>query len=178
MTLSNLHFSLRLSKTSDHWQRHVLEHCKEVTESVSRQQAAQRRIGAPPTQHNTKPGDVVNYSFVVCRLGIRPPRQTPTGLLRFKTLLLLCMGVRLGLWLWQKKGYYLETTANIGEPGWLSQYSVWLRPGRPGHRGSIPDEGKEISPLASASRPALGPIHPPVQWLPRALSPGLSAARA
>jgi hypothetical protein len=28
------------------------------------------------------------------------------------------------------------------EPGWLSQYSVLLRTGRPGDRGSIPGRGK------------------------------------
>jgi hypothetical protein len=29
----------------------------------------------------------------------------------------------------------------LGEPGCLSQYSVWLRDGRPGDRGSIPGQG-------------------------------------
>jgi hypothetical protein len=30
------------------------------------------------------------------------------------------------------------------EPGYLSQYSVWLRTGRPGGGGSIPGRGKRI----------------------------------
>jgi hypothetical protein len=33
--------------------------------------------------------------------------------------------------------------------------------------------GAEIFPLASVSRPALGPTQPPVQWLPGVLSPGV-----
>jgi hypothetical protein len=44
--------------------------------------------------------------------------------------------------------------------------------GRAGDRGSIPRRGERISPLASVSRPALGPTQPPVQWVPVVLSPG------
>jgi hypothetical protein len=51
---------------------------------------------------------------------------------------------------------------------------VWLRTGRPGDRGSIPDRGESIFPLASVSRPVLGPTQPPVQWVPGVLSPGLN----
>jgi hypothetical protein len=47
--------------------------------------------------------------------------------------------------------------------------------GRPGDRGSIPGEGKGIFPLASVSRPALGPIQPHVQWVPGVLSTGVKA---
>jgi hypothetical protein len=35
-----------------------------------------------------------------------------------------------------------------------------------GDRGSIPGGGKGFFPLASVSRPALGPTQPPVQWVP------------
>jgi hypothetical protein len=52
----------------------------------------------------------------------------------------------------------------------VSQCSVWLRTGRPGDRRSIPGTGKRILPLASVSRPSLGPTQPPVQWVPEALS--------
>jgi hypothetical protein len=40
------------------------------------------------------------------------------------------------------------------------ELSVWLRTGRPGDRGSIPDRGKRIFRLAPVSRPALGPPSP------------------
>jgi hypothetical protein len=58
------------------------------------------------------------------------------------------------------------------KPGSLSQYSVRLRAGRPGDRGSIAGEGERIFPLASVSRPALGPTQPPVQWVPGGPFPG------
>jgi hypothetical protein len=35
-------------------------------------------------------------------------------------------------------------TTGIEEPGYLRQYSVWLRAGRPGDRDSIPGRGKEF----------------------------------
>jgi hypothetical protein len=38
-----------------------------------------------------------------------------------------------------------------------------------------PRQGQRIFPLTSASRPALGPTQPPVQWVPGALSPGRDA---
>jgi hypothetical protein len=59
------------------------------------------------------------------------------------------------------------------EPGYLSQYNVWLWTSLPGDRGSIPGRGERIFPLASLSRPALGPTQSPVQWIPGVLSPGL-----
>jgi hypothetical protein len=61
--------------------------------------------------------------------------------------------------------------------GELSQYSVCLRAGRPGDRGLIPGRSERIFPLASVSRPALGPTQPPVQWVPGVLSPGLKRSR-
>jgi hypothetical protein len=39
-------------------------------------------------------------------------------------------------------------------------------------RGSIPGKGK-IFLFSKASRPALRPIRPPIQWVPGTLSPGL-----
>jgi hypothetical protein len=57
----------------------------------------------------------------------------------------------------------------------LSQYSVWLRAGRPGDWGSIPGRGKMISPLAHMSRPAQGPTQPPTQWVLGGPFPGAKA---
>jgi hypothetical protein len=37
--------------------------------------------------------------------------------------------------------------------------------------------GAKDFPLASVSRPALGPTQPPVQWVPGVLSPGLNSGR-
>jgi hypothetical protein len=51
---------------------------------------------------------------------------------------------------------------NKREPGYLSQYRVWLRTGRSGDRGSIPGKGERIFSLASMSRPALAPVQRPV----------------
>jgi hypothetical protein len=60
---------------------------------------------------------------------------------------------------------------------YMYMYSVWLQTRRPGHRGSIPGRGERIFPLASMSRPALGPTQLPVQWVPGVLSPGLERGR-
>jgi hypothetical protein len=57
------------------------------------------------------------------------------------------------------------------------QYGVWLQGGRPDDRSSIPGRGERIFPVASVSRPALGPTQLPVQWVPGILSPGVKSGR-
>jgi hypothetical protein len=44
-----------------------------------------------------------------------------------------------------------------------------------GQSGFDSRRGQRIFPLASVSRPALGPTQPPVQWVPGVLSPGVKA---
>jgi hypothetical protein len=81
-------------------------------------------------------------------------------------------------------GYHLCTTFVVGK--WhfkhlkvkifrhvLVKIRVCLRSGRPGD----PGRGKMIFPLAFVSRSALGPIQPPVQWVPGVLSKGLKHGR-
>jgi hypothetical protein len=46
-----------------------------------------------------------------------------------------------------------------------------------GRSGFDPRQGQRIFPLASLSRPALGPTQPPVQWVPGVLSPGVKLGR-
>jgi hypothetical protein len=46
-----------------------------------------------------------------------------------------------------------------------------------GRSGFDPRQGQRIFPLASMSRPALGPTQPPVQWVLEVLSPGLKRGR-
>jgi hypothetical protein len=54
------------------------------------------------------------------------------------------------------------------------QYSVWLRDGR---SGFDPRQRQRIFLLAPASRPALRPTQPPIQWVPEVLSPGVKRGR-
>jgi hypothetical protein len=48
---------------------------------------------------------------------------------------------------------------------------IWA--GRTGFYGSVPGGGWEIFLFTTASRTALGPIQPPIQWVPVALSLGV-----
>jgi hypothetical protein len=69
-----------------------------------------------------------------------------------------------------------------------TKYVGGIKEGDPGSSVSIvsgygaievrsPAEAKGFFPLASVSRPALGPTQPPVQWVPEVLSPGLKCGR-
>jgi hypothetical protein len=54
---------------------------------------------------------------------------------------------------------------SIGEPGWRSRYSDWLRAGQPRGRSSSPGEGKNFH-FSMSSRPTLRPTQPPIQRAP------------
>jgi hypothetical protein len=56
----------------------------------------------------------------------------------------------------------------------VAQYSDWLRTGWPGFN---PRQMPRTFFLASASRPALGPTQPPVQWAPEILFSGVKRGR-
>jgi hypothetical protein len=56
----------------------------------------------------------------------------------------------------------------------VTRYTVPHLTGRPGFD---PRRKQRIFPLPSASRPALGPTQPPIQWVPGALSPGVKPER-
>jgi hypothetical protein len=53
----------------------------------------------------------------------------------------------------------------------------FFRHGNSVNAGFVPRRRQRIFPLASASRPALGPTQPPVQWVPGVLSPGIKCGR-
>jgi hypothetical protein len=48
---------------------------------------------------------------------------------------------------------------------------------RTGRSRFDPRQGQRIFPLASVSRPALGPTQPPVQWVPGVFSPEAKSGR-
>jgi hypothetical protein len=75
------------------------------------------------------------------------------------------------------KKWSIDRYLQLWLAGWLSQYSVWLRTGRPGDCGSIPGRGERIFPLNSVSRPALGSTQRPVQWVLWVQSLGLKRGR-
>jgi hypothetical protein len=56
--------------------------------------------------------------------------------------------------------------------GYRSQYSDWLRAGRPRGRSSGPGGGKNFH-FCMSSRPSLGSMQPPIQWVLGALSLGV-----
>jgi len=53
------------------------------------------------------------------------------------------------------------------EPGYLGQYSKWAT------GWTTPARSWDFFIFVTTSRPALGPILPPIQWVSGTLSPGL-----
>jgi hypothetical protein len=54
-----------------------------------------------------------------------------------------------------------------------SRYSDWLPPGRPRGRSSSPGRAKNFL-FSTSSRPVLRPTQPPIQWVMRDVSPGIT----
>jgi hypothetical protein len=71
-------------------------------------------------------------------------------------------------WIWN---LWWRNLKNM-EPGARSRYSDWLRAGRPRGRSSSPGRVKNFL-LSTSYRMALGPIQPPIQWVPGALPLGV-----
>jgi hypothetical protein len=71
--------------------------------------------------------------------------------------------------------YFYTSYIFYTEPGYRSRYSDWLGTGRPRGRSSGPGRVKNVL-FFKSSRPALGPTQPPIQWVPRAHSPGVKEA--
>jgi hypothetical protein len=59
-----------------------------------------------------------------------------------------------------------------GKAGTASRYSDWLRTGRRRERSSSPGRVKNFL-FSTSSRPAVERTQPPIQWVPRALFPGV-----
>jgi hypothetical protein len=66
------------------------------------------------------------------------------------------------------------SSTSSGGAAVAQSYSVWLLAGR---SGFDPLQGQRIFLLAPASRPALEPTKPPIQWVPGVLSPGAKRGR-
>jgi hypothetical protein len=64
----------------------------------------------------------------------------------------------------QRRGAGLAQAVQCLTTGWTT-----------GRSGFDPRQEQRIFPLSSVSRPALGPTQPPVQWVTRAISPGVKA---
>jgi hypothetical protein len=99
-----------------------------------------------------------------CQDSRSPGRDLNPGPPKYKT------GV-LTAWMWRSvrllsKMLYIRQV--------VVQYSDWLRAGRPGF---VPRQRQKIFLLAPASRPALGPTQPLIQWVPGVLSPGVKRGR-
>jgi hypothetical protein len=58
--------------------------------------------------------------------------------------------------------YFNATTRFEQKSGWLSRYTNKLQAGRPG----FDSQQRKIFLFSTASRQALGPTQPPIQWVP------------
>jgi hypothetical protein len=70
---------------------------------------------------------------------------------------------------------YKTTGSRVSSGSIVSDYGLDDR--AIGRSGFDPRQGQRSFPLASMSRPALGPTQPPVQWVLEVLSPGVKGGR-
>jgi hypothetical protein len=70
----------------------------------------------------------------------------------------------------------IKSNSTLGSGAGLAQSVQCLTTGwTTGRSGFDPRRGQMIFPLASVSRPALGPTQPPVQWVPGVFTPAVKA---
>jgi hypothetical protein len=85
--------------------------------------------------------------------------------------IVVCLNMSLGILMYQQRCRTNDPLADDPIPGLGSRYSDWLRKGRQWGRSLSPGRVKNVL-FSIASRLALRPTQPPIQWVPEALTPG------
>jgi hypothetical protein len=117
------------------------------------------------------------------RLHTLPADLPKLNLLSHPPIYALVFQVVLSLWLSMQNPVHfsLSRACDMPRPLHFSLFDVpnnilgWVQIKK--RSGFDPRRGQRIFPLASVSRPALGPTQPPVKWVPGVLSPGVKRGR-